>query len=130
MKSTLKALTNLLDGEYYQGMNFVTGIFFLFGLTDFQIFPLAKYFFSSLKVVDLYKNNFDYCYKISTCVEKMIKKNLKFLAKKLEEFDIILSTVIVKWLLTSFTEYLSIQEVSYPETNLLQLVQTLLYQLG
>ena len=92
-------------------MNSIIGIFFILGLRPSQVFFLSVYYLEDLKVSSMYTNEFQMTYKMVGLVKELLKTSEPQIDQKLESLGVKIDIVVMKWLLTGFTDYLSIFEV-------------------
>lgn len=92
-------------------MNSIVGILFNFDIEPKKIFKISLFLLKKIKLSKLYQENFQKTYELVAKAKEIIKKNMPALNLKFEEFGIKLDVVILRWILTAFTDFLSPAEV-------------------
>lgn len=107
------ALAGKLEEGYFQGMNSFVGVVMLSGCDEYETYALCNFIFLEIGYYEIFKNGFFQLFEISKTVEKMLRNHKPILWRKMSNCGVQLNMIALKWLVTLFSEYVSVNEVNF-----------------
>lgn len=87
------------------------GIFYFYGLPSHEVYSISLHLLKIVNLGSLYEDDFQKTFKMVKITQKLIEKYHPDLANLIKKLNIKLDIVIMKWFLTGFSDFLSLQEV-------------------